>query len=286
MAEFFADVRNYTFLQYALLTAVLAPIACGIVGSFVTVRRITYIAAAISHCILGGMGAGLYLQRVRGWEFLTPLYGAVFGALAAAIIIGLVTLYGKQREDTVLSTVWVLGMAIGIFFISKTSGYYEDLMSYLFGNILLVAKEDPFLIAGLDAVIVIVSLLFYNKLQAICFDEECARLRGVSVGFYYLLLLCLTALTVVLLVEIVGIVLVIALLTLPAATAAHFARRLWHMMIIAIILCMLFTTGGIALSYGPDLPVGPTIISLAGGVYLSSLIAKSLWKFLRKRGQA
>ncbi len=283
MLEFLHDVKTFTFLQYALLAAILAPIACGIVGSFVTVRRITYIAAAISHCMLGGMGAARYLEIEHGWEFLTPLYGAVFAALVAAMIIGLVTLYGKQREDTVLSTVWVLGMATGIFFITKTSGYYEDLMSYLFGNILLVAKEDPWMIAGLDAVVVIISLLFYNKLQAICFDEESARLRGVRVGFYYLLLLCLTALTIVLMVEVVGIVLVIALLTLPAATAGHFAKRLWHMMIVAMILCMFFMTGGITISYGLDLPAGPTIISLAGAVYLLTLLGKAAWKVLQTK---
>jgi len=118
MIEFVQDLLQFPFLQYALLTGILASVACGVVGSFITVRRITYIAGAIAHTTFGGMGAAIYLQRRLGLAFITPLHGAVFAALLAALIIGMVTLYGKQREDTVLSAVWAIGMAIGIFFIS------------------------------------------------------------------------------------------------------------------------------------------------------------------------
>ena len=285
MFEFFIDAREFAFLQYALLTGILASIACGIVGSYVTVRRVTYIAGAIAHCVLGGMGAARYLQKEHGLEYCTPLLGAVLAALLAALIIGLVSLYASQREDTVLSAVWSLGMAIGIFFISRTGGYNEDLMSYLFGNILMVSKGDLWLILGLDVVIVTVALLFYNRLLAICFDEEFARLRGIHVGFFFMLLLCLTALTVVLLVQVVGIVMVIALLALPAATASQFCSRLWHMMAVAVAVCMFCTLAGLALSYGPNLPAGATIISLAGIVYLLALLGgycRKAWRGKRK----
>lgn len=110
---------------------------------------------------------------------------------------------------------------------------------------------------------VIAGLLFYNQLLAVCFDEEFARLRGIRVEFYYLLLLCLTALTVVLLVTVVGIVMVIALLTLPAAVAGQFSRRLWQMMALSALFTIVFTTAGLVLSYGPNLPAGATTIVLA-----------------------
>jgi len=276
MLEFFTDLRSYAFLQYALLTGVLASLACGIVGSYITVRRISYIAGAIAHSVLGGMGLARYLQQELGLKFLSPLHGAVFAALLSAIIIGLVTLYGKQREDTVLSAVWALGMATGIFFIYKTAGYNEDLMSYLFGNILMVRGRDLAVIAALDLLIVAVSLLFYNKLEAVCFDEEFARLRGLHVELYYILLLCLTALTIVVLLQVVGIVMVIALLSLPAATAAYLSRKLWHTMVIAILLSLLYMVAGLVISYQPNLPAGATIIILAGAAYLLVLIFKPL----------
>ena len=270
MGEFFTALQQQAFLQYALLTGILAGIACGIVGSYVATRRITYIAGGIAHSVLAGLGAARYCQTVFGWAWLNPLYGAVVAALVAALVIGFVSLWSaKQREDTVIGAVWAIGMAVGILFIFKTPGYNEDLTSYLFGNILMVSPQDLWLIAGLDLVIVAVGLLFYNQLLAVCFDEEFARLRGVHVEFFYLLLLCLTALTVVLLVTVVGIVMVIALLTLPVAVAGHFAKRLWQMMALSAILTALFTSLGLFVSYGPDLPAGATTIVLAGIVYLA-----------------
>ena len=269
MSEFLDALSRHAFLRYALLAGVLASVACGVVGTYVVVRRITYIAGGIAHCVLGGMGAALYVNRVYGVAWLQPLHGAVAAALAAAIIIGLVSLRAKQREDTVIGALWAVGMAAGVLFIAKTPGYAQDLMSYLFGNILMVTPADLWLIAGLDVVVVAAGLLFYNPLLAVCFDEEFARVRGLPVEFYYLLLLVLTALTVVLLVTVVGIVLVIALLTLPVAVAGHFARRLWQMMALATVISIVLTTAGLAISYGPDLPAGATIIVLAGAVYLA-----------------
>ena len=283
MTDFLRDLLAFPFLQYALATGLLASIASGVVGSFITVRRIGYIAGAIAHTVLGGMGVARYLQRVLGWEFVTPLVGAVVSALLSAIIIGAVTLYGREREDTVLSAVWSIGMAVGIFFISRTPGYNDDLMSYLFGNILMVRKADLALIVGLDAVVVLVSFLFYYKLEAVCFDEEFARLRGVQVELFYILLLCLTALTIVILLQVVGIVMVIALLALPAAAATYLTRRLWHTMIVASALSGALMTVGLALSYKPNLPAGATIIILCGAVYLAVVAGRALWRRAQTR---
>jgi len=268
MIEFFDAVGRYTFLQYALLTGALASVACGVVGSYVVARRITYVAGAISHFILGGMGAARYLQVVHNWSWLEPLHGAVASALLAAIIIALVSFHARHREDTVIASLWAIGMAVGVLFISQTPGYNQDLMSYLFGNILMVTPSDLWLIAGLDVLVVIIGVAFYNQLQAVCFDEEFARLRGVNVELFYIILLCLTALTVVLLVTVVGIVMVIALITLPAAVAGHFTKTLGRMMVGATVCCLLFTSFGVALSYGPNIPAGATIIVLAGVIYL------------------
>lgn len=278
MAEFLAALQNHEFLRNALLTGVLASVACGVVGSYVVTRRITYVAGGISHFALGGMGAARYLNVTFDLTWLTPLHGATAAALLAALIIGLVSLRAKEREDTVISALWAIGMAVGILFISQTPGYNEDLMSYLFGDILMVSSGDLWLIVGLDVLVVGAGLLFYNRFLAVCFDEEFARLRGIRVEFYYVLLLVLTALTVVLLVTVVGIVLVIALLTLPAALAGQFSKSLKQMMILATLFCMFFTTGGLAIHYSPDLPPGATIVVLAGFVYLLATAIRWFWK--------
>jgi len=281
MSLFWNDLWRHTFLQYAVLTGILASVACGIVGSFVVVRRTTYVAGAIAHCVLGGMGAARYLQRVHDVAWATPLTGATIAAVLAALIIAAVTLLGNQREDTVLSAVWAIGMAVGISFITATPGYTEDLMSYLFGNILMVGRSDLVYMAVLDGLIVLVTLLFYNRFLVISFQPELARLRNIRVGLYHTALLVLISLTVVLLTQVVGLVMVIALLTLPAAMASQMTRRLSRMMIVAAALCLVFTVGGIAVSYGPELPAGATVIELTGGAYLLLLGVK--WLKRRRR---
>ena len=268
ITEFFTALTGQSFLLNALLAGLLASIACGVVGTYVVVRRITYIAGAIAHCVLGGLGTARYLQRGLGWEWVEPIYGAVAAAVLAALIIGWVSIRFKQREDTVISAVWAIGMAGGIIMLNLTPGYNEDLMSYLFGNILMVSTGDLWLIAALDVVVVVIGLLFYHQFLAICFDEQFARTRGLRVELYYMLLLVLTALTVVVLVSIVGVVLVIALLGLPVAAAGAISKNLWQMMIISTLLTALSTAGGLAISYGPNLPAGATIVLVAGGVYL------------------
>ncbi len=258
-------------MQNAIAGGILASIACGAIGSYVVVKKIGYLAGGIAHAVLGGMGIAYYLGR-------SPIEGALVSALVFAFILGWVSLRMQQQEDTIIGALWAGGMAVGILFISQTPGYNVDLMSFLFGNILMIAPEDLYWIAGLDLIILIIVFLFYKQFISVSFDEEFARLRGIPVERFYLLFLSLVALTVVILIQIVGLILVIALLTLPAAIAGLYVRSLSLMMILAALFGMIFTTGGLAISYQPDLPPGPTIILLAGTFYLLSLIVNRIKK--------
>ncbi len=272
MQEFFTALANpgVPFIRYALIAGLLSSISFGIIGTFVVVKRISYIAGAISHAALAGIGGALYLKHAYGIEAVSPLHGAVVAALAAAFIIGMVTTRYKEREDTVIGTIWAIGMAIGLLFISKTPGYVDP-MSYLFGNILLVGRQELYLILLLDLVVITIGILFYQQFLALSFDEEFTQLRGIRTQLYYILLIFLIALTVVLMVTVVGIVMVIALLTIPAATAGIFSKKLWQMMVLGGILCALFTSLGLGTSYMLDLPSGSTTIVIAGFIYLLSL---------------
>ncbi len=271
---------NMVFLRYALFAGLLAAPAFGIIGTYVVARRMTYLAGAIAHCVLGGIGAALYCQVHYGLAWMTPMLGAIVTAIAAALVIGLVSLRSRERVDSVIGAIWVLGMAAGIIFIAKTPGYIDP-MSYLFGNILMITGQDLLTIAVLDVIVIGLGLLSYNRMIAVCFDEEFARLRGIRTELYTLLLLCLTALTIVLMVRVVGIVMVIALFTLPAATASHFSTRIWQMMLLATLLGLASVAGGLSLSYGLDLPSGPTIVMLAGFFYLVVIVGKGMKNRLR-----
>lgn len=268
MMEFIDAVSAHAFLRNALAAGLLASIACGLVGTYVVTRRITLIAGSLAHSVLGGMGAAYYLHVVHGIGWLHPLHGAFVAALLAALVISLVRTYSREREDTVISALWAIGMAIGILFVVRTPGYQTDLMTYLFGNIIMADTHAIRLLMGADVVIVMVVVLFYKQLLAVCFDEEFAKLRGVNIALFYTLLLALTALTIVTLIYVVGIVLVIALLTLPVAVAGRFTRHLWEMMLVSAVLSAIFTSVGLAVSFKADLPAGATTILLAGVAYV------------------
>jgi zinc transport system permease protein len=270
MMDFIDALTRYGFLQGALIAGLLTSIGCGVMGSYVVVKRIAFIAGSIAHSVLGGMGIALHMGA-------DPLIGALIAAIIAALLIGGIRLYWKQQEDTLIGALWAIGMAIGVIFIAKTPGYQSDLTSYLFGNILLVPHSSLWFMAGLDVVLLAIVWAYHRQLLAVVFDEEHARLRGIPASFFYLLLLVMVALTVVLLIQVVGLILVLALITLPAAMAGHYVNSLHRMMWLATLIGMLMSFIGLAVSYPTDLPTGPVIVLVTGLAYILS----SLWHHLR-----
>ncbi len=115
MTDFVDALSNYQFMRYALFGGFLASIACGIVGTFVVVKRISYLAGGISHAVIGGIGVAYFFGG-------HPMLGALLAAIVFSLILGWVSLRLKEREDTLISALWSLGMATGILFLSKTPG--------------------------------------------------------------------------------------------------------------------------------------------------------------------
>lgn len=268
MIEYFDLMREpgMGFLLNALWIGILASAAFGVTGTFVVVKKISYSAGAVSHAMLAGIGAALFMQS-KGIVWLHPLMGACAAAILAALLIGMIHQVSGQREDTAIGIVWAVGMAVGLLFIARTSGYVDP-MNYLFGNILLVSRADVWRVAGLDGAVLLVAALFYRKFLAVCFDRRYAEIRGVPVLLYYYMLLLLIALTTVLLVNVVGIVMVIALLTLPAATANLFANKLWLVMVLASVCCLVSNVAGLVISFRFDFPSGPVIILVATVLFM------------------
>ncbi len=260
-------LSNYQFMQYAVIACLLASIGCGIIGSYVVVKRISSISAGIAHSVLAGMGIAYFFGA-------SPMHGAIITAIIAAMIIGWINLKWKQQEDVLIAAIWSAGMAIGIIFLSKTPGYNVDLFAYLFGNILLITDSDLILMLVLDIVIISVVSIFYQQILLSVFDEEFARIRGINVEAIYYLLFLLIALTVVLLIQVVGLILVICLLSMPAATAALFTKSLKKMMIVACLIALMVTWLGLAVSYQPDLPAASVMVLIACSAYFISLLCR------------
>ena len=258
-------IIGYEFMRNALIAALLASIACGIVGVYVVVKRIVFISGGIAHAAFGGIGLGYFLG-------LNPVLGVIPFSIASALSMGIVSRRTKIPEDTAIGILWATGMALGIILVALTPGYAPDLFGYLFGSILTVSRSDIMLMLLLDAVIIGVVALYHHEFEAICFDEEYATAIGLRTERLYLLLLCLIALTVVALIRVVGVILVIALLTMPAAISRRFSARMHGMIVRSVALSAILTFCGLLLAYLFNLPSGATIVLVSACVFILSCI--------------
>ena len=271
---------HYPFMQRAFIAGLLAAVACGIIGTYVVVKRMVSISGGISHASFGGIGIGYYLAQYISW--MTPLYGALIFTPLAALVMGIFVKRTHVAEDTAIGIIWAVGMALGLTFIGLTPGYTPDLFSYLFGNILFVTNSDLITMAALDAIIIVFVLALYKELLAISFDQEFGTAMGLPTERLYLMLLCLIALTVVLLMRFVGIILIIALLTIPTATARQHTHSLKKMMMLSILFGIASVIGGLRLSYEIDIHTGSgaMIILFSAVIFLISTV---LTRFCHRR---
>lgn len=257
------SIFQSSIFQSAILIGILCSVICGIVGSFVVVKRMSFISGSIAHTAFGGLGLSY-------WLGFNPILGALGFGLFAAMGMGCVRLFFRQQEDALIGALWAVGMSVGVVCISLGTGYSGDLFGYLFGSLLLTSHADLMMMLALMAVVMFVMGAFYRAFQAISFDEVYVTVLNLPVKRLYLLLLALVTVTVIILMKVVGTLLVIALLTLPSAAARNFTNALGAMIRWSIVLGIVSTCSGIYLAFWVNLPPGPLIIFVASGLYLMS----------------
>ena len=268
------SIFSYQFFQNALGASLLTAVICGLVGAYIVVRRIVFVGGGITHASFGGIGLGLYLG-------INPILSAAGAAVLAAFSIGKLSRSEGIREDSAIASVWALGMALGVLFMTLTPGYATSLPSYLFGNILLVTSGDLIALGALALVLVLLFVLGYRRILYIAFDADFARVRGLRVELWERVLLLLVAVSLVLTIRSVGIMLLLSLLTLPQTTVGLFTSDFRQIIFCSIILSALANVGGLLLSYYVlSVPSGVLIILL---LFLFLALGKCLSALLRKR---
>ncbi len=255
-----SDMFSYTFMQNAFILTALASIACGVVGSLITVNRMSSFTGSIAHASFGGLGLA-YLLGVH------PMIGATVFAVGSALGIGALSGRNRIGSDTAMAALWATGMAAGLVFIKLSGTYTSDLMSWLFGSLMAVSRTDLFLTAGLDVVVLGSVILFYKEFLGISYDLEFTRIQGVPVWFLRGLFLVLAALTTIVLMKVTGLIMVIALLTIPASIAERYSSSLRKMMVLASFLSLLFGIIGLFIAWWLDLPSGAAIILVSSIAY-------------------
>lgn len=250
------ELLSFSFFQNAIFAALLVSIACGIIGVLVMINRLFSMAGGITHGAFGGIGIAFYFS-------LPILLSTSIWTLFLAVCLAYLNKYYKHRSDTIIAVIWAFGMALGIILIDLSPGYNTDLMAYLFGSILAVSINDLWLMGGINLLIIALIVCFYRQFEALSFDEEFAKVKGVPTSFFHYLLIAMMAFCIVISIRIVGLILVIALLSIPSFIAENFTKKLGSMMIVSAILSMIFCVLGLVLSYYLNLTSGACIIAVA-----------------------
>ena len=267
-------ILKYSFLQNAIMAAVLASIACGVIGVYIMEKKLVMMSGGIAHTAFGGIGLGYFLK-------VEPIFTALGVSVIAALAVAALKRKAMTDSDLLIGMFWSLGMALGVVFIAMTPGYPPDIASVLFGNILAVSRSDLRLILGLDILVLATVYAFFQAFKAYIFDEEFASVAGVPVRALEYLMYVLVAVTVVVMIRVVGIILVIALLTAPPAIAKQFTYDMKKIMALSVLLGIGFCFTGLWVSYTVRLASGASIVMVAVGAY--ALV--SLVRFgLRRRG--
>lgn len=257
------ELLGFKFFQNALIVGFLAAVACGIIGTYIQIKKMSLITGSIAHTAFGGLGISYFFN-------LNPLMGATAFSVISAGLIGYFRKEAKEHLDTILSSMWATGMAIGLIFIFLTPGYSADLFTYLFGNILLVSDMELIALLILDAIVISAAFLLYNPIKLVLFDEDYAETRNIPTQIIYTILFVMIALTIITLIRVVGIVLIIALLTMPAAAAQLLSRKMETMMVMAGAITLISIIGGLTISHFAGMPTGPIIVLLSAAIYIGT----------------
>jgi zinc transport system permease protein len=247
------ELLKYTFFQNALLGGILVSIACGIVGTYIVVRRLVFISGGITHASFGGIGLGVFLGA-------NPIAVAWIFAIASAFGVEYLSTKHKLREDSAIAVLWALGMALGIIFLYLTPGYTMGMSEFLFGNILTISAFDIILFAALALALLVVFIIMYRPILYVAFDAEYARVLKLPVKFIEYMMMFFVATTIVFSIRLVGIVLLMSLVTIPQITANLFTLDFRKMMVISVIIAVVGCVVGLFLSYFLNVPSGAFII--------------------------
>lgn len=257
---------QYDFMQRAFVAALCAGILCSVMGTYVVLRKLSFIGDGIAHASF----AGIVIAYLAKFDYYL---GAAIVAVLTSLGIGYVHRRGKISLDTTIGVLFTGAFALGIFLMSQRN-YGVDLQSFLFGDILSVSATDLWLILALSVAIAITVALLFRGLLYTSFDPVVAQASGIRAVMLEYVLLVMLALTITVSLQSLGIILVAALLVTPAAAAYQLTSRFVPMMALAAAFGACVGVGGLYASYYLQASSGATIVLLATLVFFVAIAIK------------
>jgi zinc transport system permease protein len=272
------ELLQYDFMRRALVAAVFTGLAAPAIGTFLVQRRLALLGDGLGHVALTGVALGVLTN-------VAPVAAAVVVAAVGAVVIELLRMYGRTSADVALAMLFYGGIAGGVLLINLAGESAASLNAYLFGAITTVSSSDLVLVGVLGVVVIAVSLGLSPQLFAVSQDEEHAKVSGVPVRAYSILIAVLAAITITVAMRTVGLLLVSALMVVPVAASQQLTRSFRATHLTAMAIGLFAAVGGLFGSYELDTPPGPTIVMIALVVFAVASIAGVVVAGTRSRRQ-
>lgn len=274
--EWLIEPFEFGFQQRALLGGALASVGLALVGTWVVVRRMSFLGDALVHGVIPGIALAVLFD-------FNVLVGAV---LAAVVMIGGINLVRRQTafsEDTSIGLLFVGMLALGVILISRTDSYQGSLTGILFGDALGVTADDIWVLGAVAVVSLVATIIFYRPFLALSFNEDKAQLLGFHPRVAHALMLGLMTMAIVASFQTVGTLLVFGLLVGPPATAALLARRLPSIMAVASVIGILSVAVGLVVSYHADISGSAAMAGTPIALFFAVLLVRAVADSTRRR---
>lgn len=270
------ELLGYEFMQIALVAALFTGLAAPAIGTFLVQRRLALLGDGLGHVALTGVAFGMLTN-------IAPMLTAIIVATIGAIVIELLRMYARTSADVALAMLFYGGIAGGILLANLADESAASLNSFLFGSITTVSPGDLTLVAILGIIVLAVSIGLSPQLFAVCQDEEHARVSGVPVRAYSILIAVLAAVTITVAMNTVGLLLVSALMVVPVAASQQLTRSFRTTHFGAMAIGLIAALGGVVTSYHINTQPGPTIVILALAIFAVAALLGTLMRRRRSR---
>ena len=262
------EALSYTFMQKALIAGIAVALICSFMGTFLVLRRYSLFGDGIAHVAFGGISVGLFLGVFPLW---TAFIVSIFGGLGLQKLRQSTKISG----DAAVAVVLVSGVAVGVILVSSSGGFSVDLFSFLFGSILLISNEDTIMILAISAGIIATLNILQKQFLHLTFNEEQAKLVGLRPTLLNYAFVVLASITVVTSMRLVGILLISALIVIPNITAMMFGKGFKKTVFISMSIAVISVISGILVSYFLNVAPSGTIVVIAVGILVGTLVLKS-----------
>ncbi|MBB5752801.1 metal ABC transporter permease [Prosthecomicrobium pneumaticum] len=264
----FGPFVEFGFMRRALAGCLALALSGAPIGTFLILRRMSLMGDVMAHAILPGAAIGFLLS---GFSLVAMTIGGTIAGLAVALGAGVIARATPLREDASLAAFYLVSLALGVAIVS-TRGSNVDLLHVLFGNVLALDDAALYLVGGIATVTLLSVAAVYRALVVECFNPAFLRAVGGGGGIVHLLFLTLVVLNLVGGFNALGTLMVVGLIVLPAAAATFWAESIAGRIAASALLGLAASYAGLVVSYHAGLPASPSIILVAGGLYVLSIL--------------